>query len=135
VGGPAGDPVAWCAALAVDEGGVVVVGVPGEVLFGVNGFHAATSQTLSRYRNAAAACWGHTPLPTIRSWLLREMSMAGSVTQPSGQPMSQELNSAASLGLPFLFGSVGAGAGLVNDSQRVIAGAYLPHCACLLSRP
>ena len=42
--------------------------------------------------------------------------------------MSHSENAADSLGLLFLLGSVGGGAGRVNDSQRVMAGAYLPQC-------
>ena len=75
------------------------------------------------------ACCGQTPLPTIFNCSLREIPMSGSVTHPNGQPIIHSLNAGFRRGLPFLFSSVGDGAGPAICSQRRIAGAYLPHCS------
>ena len=67
------------------------------------------------------ACCGHTPFPMMRSASLR-LTPGTSVTQPAGQPIIQLENSGFRRGLPFLFGSVGSGAGLPSiASQRRIA--------------
>jgi hypothetical protein len=95
--------------------------------------------TAKSCRIAAAACCGHTPLPTIRNWSFLEIPIAGSVTQPAGQPINHSENAALNRGLPFLPGSVGAGAGPTMFSQRRMAGSYLPQLeaisrACPLSK-
>ncbi|CUM36739.1 hypothetical protein BN2537_2443 [Streptomyces venezuelae] len=72
---------------------------------------------------ARAACWGTTPLPSAVSCAGRP-SPGVAVTQPASRPCIHSTKSGRSRPAA----SVGAGAGRVSVSHRVMADAYGPHC-------